>query len=184
MATLHIQPQRGEPWTAELGGGVVSIGRGPDNDVSLADPNCSSRHAVIERGEQGFVLRDLESKNGTYVNGRRITCPVTLARGDEIKIGSTILFFDRAKGPRVTVVDAPTTSGDASAAVPYREILERTSGPGESTSRFAVPADMAEENRILQVLVGVGEALVAHKPVPDLLEDILDVIFAEFCIGK
>jgi sigma-B regulation protein RsbU (phosphoserine phosphatase) len=176
MATLHIQPQRGEPWSVELNGDIVSIGRGPDNDVSLADPNCSSRHAVIERGEQGFVLRDLESKNGTHVNGRRITCPVTLARGDEIKIGSTILFFDRAKGPRVTVVDAPTTSGDASAAVPYREILERTSGPGESTSRFAVPADMAEENRILQVLVGVGEALVAHKPVPDLLEDILDVI--------
>jgi sigma-B regulation protein RsbU (phosphoserine phosphatase) len=176
MATLHIRPLHGEPWTVELGQDVISIGRGPANDVSLADPNCSSRHAVIERAEDGFVLRDLGSKNGTQLNGGRITCAVALARGDEIKIGSTIVFFERPKGPRVTVVDAPTTSADASAAVPYREILDRTSGPGESTSRFAVPADMAEENRILQVLVGVGEALVAHKPVPELLEDILDVI--------
>jgi len=176
MAILYIRPQKGEPWTVEIDKDSLSIGRGPSNDVALADPNSSSRQAVIERAGDGFVLRDLGSKNGTFLNGRRIGCPETIVRGDEIKLGQTMVVFDRAKGPHVTVVDAPGTAADASAAVPYRDILDRTSAADEPSSRFAVPADMAEENRILQVLVRVGEALVAHKPVPDLLEDILDVI--------
>lgn len=176
MAILHIRPQRGEPWTAEIDKNVVSIGRGAGNDVPLADPNASSRQAVLELTRDGFILRDLGSKNGTFLNGRRISCPETVARGDEIKVGSTTIVFDRPKGPHVTVIDAPGTAADASAAVPYRDILDRTSAGDESSSRFAVPADIAEENRILQVLIRVGEALVAHKPVPDLLEDILDVI--------
>ncbi len=176
MAILYIRPQKGEPWTVEIDKDSFSIGRGPSNDLALADPNSSSRQAVIERAGDGFVLRDLGSKNGTFLNGRRIGCPETIVRGDEIKLGSTIVVFDRPKGPHVTVVDAPGTAADASAAVPYRDILDRTSVADESSSRFAVPADIAEENRILQVLVRVGEALVAHKPVPDLLDDILDVI--------
>jgi sigma-B regulation protein RsbU (phosphoserine phosphatase) len=176
MAILYIRPQIGEPWMAEIDKEAVSIGRGQANDIALADPNSSSRHAVIERAGDGFVLRDLGSKNGTFLNGRRIGCPETIVRGDEIKIGSTLVIFDRPKGPHVTVVDAPGTAADASVAVPYLDILDRTSGADESASRLAVPADIAEENRILQVLVRVGEALVAHKPVPDLLEDILDVI--------
>ena len=176
MAILYIRPQKGEPWTVEIDKDSLSIGRGPSNDVALADPNSSSRQAVIERAGDGFILRDLGSKNGTFLNGRRIGCPETIVRGDEIKLGQTMVVFDRPKGPHVTVVDAPGTAADASAAVPYRDILDRTSAADESSSRFAVPADMAEENRILQVLVRVGEALVAHKPVPDLLEDILDVI--------
>ena len=176
MAILYIRPLKGEPWTVEIDKDSLSIGRGPSNDVALADPNSSSRQAVIERAGDGFILRDLGSKNGTFLNGRRIGCPETVVRGDEIKLGSTMVVFDRPKGPHVTVVDVPGTAADASAAVPYRDILDRTSAADESSSRFAVPADMAEENRILQVLVRVGEALVAHKPVPDLLEDILDVI--------
>jgi serine phosphatase RsbU (regulator of sigma subunit) len=175
MAILHIKPKTGESWTYAVEAGSASIGRGPANDVALADPNSSSCHAVIERSGEGFVLRDLGSKNGTYLNGRRIGCPEPLVRGDEIRIGSTIVLFDRP-GPAVTVVDGPDTAAEASAVVPYREILDRTSAPDAATSRIAVPADMAEENRILQVLVRVGETLVAHKPVPDLLEDILDVI--------
>jgi serine phosphatase RsbU (regulator of sigma subunit) len=176
MTKLHIYPYQSDPWTFEIVNDVVTIGRSPANDVPLADPNCSSQHASIERADDGFVLRDAGSKNGTYLNRNRITCPAALAAGDEIGLGKSVITFDKPSRPIVKMVDSPGTAADASAAVPYRDILDRTSVADESSSRFAVPADIAEENRILQVLVRVGEALVAHKPVPDLLEDILDVI--------
>ena len=109
MPILYIRPQKGEPWTVEIDKDSLSIGRGASNDVALADPNSSSRQAVIERAGDGFVLRDLGSKNGTFLNGRRIGCPETIVRGDEIKLGQTIVVFDRPRGPHVTVVDAPGT---------------------------------------------------------------------------
>jgi pSer/pThr/pTyr-binding forkhead associated (FHA) protein len=131
----------------------MSIGRGQANDVPVADPSCSSRHASIERAEGGFIVRDAASKNGTFLNGRRIECPVVLAPGDEIACGSTIVTFDKPRMPRVTVVDSPGVATDASAVVPYRQILDKTSAKDAATSRRAAPADLAEENRILQVLV-------------------------------
>ena len=176
MIKLHVYPHQGEPRTFETAADVVSIGRSPANDIPLADPSCSSQHAVIERTGDGFVLRDAGSKNGTFLNKRRITCPAVLSPGDEIGLGATIISFDKPRRPMVTMVDSPRTAVDASSMVPYREILDRTSAPDQPSSRLAVPADIAEQNRILQVLVRVGEALGAHKPVQELLEDILDLI--------
>jgi serine phosphatase RsbU (regulator of sigma subunit)/pSer/pThr/pTyr-binding forkhead associated (FHA) protein len=176
MATLTICPKQGESWKYSLEKDSVTLGRAKDNDVTLADPSCSSRHAIIERAGEGFVIRDAESKNGTIVNGRRIDGPVALTGGDEIVLGSTSVTFERPRMPRVTMIDAPGTEADASAVIPYRQILDKTSATDAATSRLAIPADLAEENRILQVLVQVGEALVAHKPVQELIEDILDLV--------
>ena len=176
MATLYIYPKEGDPWKLELDGESVSIGRAQGNDVTVADPNCSSRHAAIEREGGGFVIRDAGSKNGTFVNGRRIDCPAVLSPGDEIAIGLTTMTFDRPRMPRVTMVDPPGSATDASAVVPFRAILEKTSATGVRTSSLAAPADLKEENRILQVMFQVSEALVAHKPLQELLEDIMDLV--------
>jgi hypothetical protein len=51
---------------------VVTIGRSAENDVVVADPQVSRRHAELRAGPQGFELRDLDSTNGTWVNGRRV----------------------------------------------------------------------------------------------------------------
>ncbi len=176
MATLYVYPKEGNPWKLEIDGEVVSIGRAQGNDVTVADPNCSSRHAYIERAGGGFVIRDAGSKNGTFVNSRRIDCPAVLSQGDEIALGSTIMTFGRPRMPRVTMVDSPSSATDASAVVPFRAILEKTSAADVRTSPLAAPADLKEENRILQVMFQVSEALVAHKPLQELLEDIMDLI--------
>ncbi len=176
MATLYIYPKEGAPWKLELDGEAVSIGRAQGNDVTVADPNCSSRHAAVERAGDGFFIRDAGSKNGTFVNGRRIDCQTVLSPGDEIAIGLTIMTFDRPRMPRVTMVDSPGSATDASAVVPFRAILEKTSVTNVRTSSLAAPADLKEENRILQVMFQVSEALVAHKPLQELLEDIMDLI--------
>jgi len=176
MATLYIYPKEGNPWKLEVDKEAVSIGRAQGNDVTVADPNCSSRHAYVERSDGSFVIRDAGSKNGTFVNGRRIDCPAVISQGDEIALGSTIMTFDRPRMPRVTMVDSPASATDASAVVPFRAILEKTSATDARTSALAAPADLKEENRILQVMFQVSEALVAHKPLQELLEDIMDLI--------
>ena len=176
MATLYIYPKEGSPWKLEVDKEAVSIGRAQGNDVTIADPSCSSRHAYIERAGGGFVVRDAGSKNGTFVNGRRIECPAVLSQGDEIALGSAIVTFDRPRMPRVTMVDSPGESTDASAVVPFRAILDKTSATDIRTSGLALPADIKEENRILQVMIQVSEALGAHKPLQELLDDILGLV--------
>jgi len=69
------------------------VGRDASNDLSLLDQEVSGRHFRLERNEDVFRLIDLKSKNGTFVNGQRITQPCVLQDGDLIKIGRTILTF-------------------------------------------------------------------------------------------
>ena len=69
------------------------IGRGPDNNLVLIDSVASRFHADLERRDGGYYLRDLNTSNGTLVNGQRVTEPVLLKDNDEIRIGQTILKF-------------------------------------------------------------------------------------------
>lgn len=72
---------------------AVHIGREPSAEVFLDDVTVSRKHALIVRGADGVVLRDLGSLNGTYVNRRRIEADESLVDGDEIQIGKFRLVF-------------------------------------------------------------------------------------------
>jgi pSer/pThr/pTyr-binding forkhead associated (FHA) protein len=72
----------------------VVLGRSKDCDIQLADPNVSRRHAELRQEGAAYWLIDLESTNGTLVNGRR-TSRAKLESGDTITIGSTDLLFER-----------------------------------------------------------------------------------------
>jgi len=61
-------------------------------DLVLDDPDVSRQHAVIERYERGYLLRDLGSTNGSYVNGQRTDAEM-LHPGDVIELGGTVLTF-------------------------------------------------------------------------------------------
>jgi hypothetical protein len=75
-------------------GAVVQIGRAPSCDVVLDDRNVSRRHAEIRRRGPVVVLIDLDSTNGTIVNGRRVR-EHPLADGDRITLGNSRLTFER-----------------------------------------------------------------------------------------
>lgn len=73
-----------------------SIGRGDQNDFALADQLASRKHAVIQRqNADEFWLVDYGSRNGTYLNGRRLAQPARLVNGDLIVIGETEFRFDQ-----------------------------------------------------------------------------------------
>jgi len=80
-----------------IGNAALVIGRSKDCDVPLADGNVSRRHAELGRSDGGFVLRDLDSTNGTLVNGRRVR-HATVGVGDEITIGTSTLRIEQRPG--------------------------------------------------------------------------------------
>jgi pSer/pThr/pTyr-binding forkhead associated (FHA) protein len=72
---------------------VVTVGRHPDSDIFLDDISVSRRHATFTRGGSGYVVSDLGSLNGSYVNRDRIDSDVTLTGGDEVQIGKYRLIY-------------------------------------------------------------------------------------------
>lgn len=82
----------------ELTEDTVTLGRDPQSTICLSDQHVSNHHAVIERRDGSFVLRDLGSRHGTRVNGQPVqTC--LLHRGDEVGIGPFILVFETNLAP-------------------------------------------------------------------------------------
>lgn len=78
----------------ELADGRNLIGRLADCAVVITDGNTSRHHAVIQRSGSGFVVSDLGSTNGTYVNGDRLVADHRLADGDTITVGTVALRFE------------------------------------------------------------------------------------------
>lgn len=70
---------------------AIVLGRGDGADVFLDDPYASAFHLRLAISDSSLMLTDLGTTNGTYVNGRRVTTPVTLSKGDAVQVGKTIL---------------------------------------------------------------------------------------------
>jgi pSer/pThr/pTyr-binding forkhead associated (FHA) protein len=70
-----------------------NIGRQRDNQIQLNDLGVSARHARIFRGPEGYVVEDLKSRNGTWLNGTRIFHSI-LRNADEIRVGATDIRYE------------------------------------------------------------------------------------------
>ena len=84
LVVVDASAKRSVPLT-----GSIVIGRAADADLVIDDPYASDRHARFGIREGEVRLRDLDSTNGTWVNGERIEAARTVHHGDEIKIGNT-----------------------------------------------------------------------------------------------
>lgn len=96
-------------------GELTSIGRADENDVVVANAQVSRRHALIRRIGDSYVVEDLGSKNGVFVNGERVSGSRTVGHGDEIHLPGLVLLF-RADEDTLTATvlerrDASGTSG-------------------------------------------------------------------------
>jgi DNA-binding CsgD family transcriptional regulator len=93
----------------------ATIGRAAENDVVLdADPQVSRTHAVLERGGAGWaVLDDGLSRNGSFVNGERVTRQRRLTDGDVLRVGNTVILFGCPTPP---IADSTIAASGASAA--------------------------------------------------------------------
>ena len=94
MRTLKVTtgPEQGR--TLEIEGDVV-LGR-ENVDLVVRDSEISRRHAVVREVERGVEIEDLGSMNGTFVNGERITSPVTLTSTGALRVGTTEMEIEVA----------------------------------------------------------------------------------------
>src|SRR5687768_8712061 len=96
MFTVVITEKGGAQRRMEFDKNEVTIGRVQGNDIILPKGNVSKRHSRIVLKDNRFIVVDLKSTNGTYVNGRKITSPLVVKAGDKIYIGDFILTLDEA----------------------------------------------------------------------------------------
>ena len=92
-ATLVVTRGPGAGSRFVLDKDVVQAGRHPDSNIFLDDVTVSRRHAELARGAGGWIVRDVGSLNGTYVNRQRIEDEAALSNGDELQIGRFKLVF-------------------------------------------------------------------------------------------
>lgn len=90
-AELVVLTGSAEARRIRLRGSGQVIGRSPEADLAIDDPYASEFHARVGLQDDRVVVHDLGSTNGTYVNGRRVTNPTTVSRGDTVQIGKTTL---------------------------------------------------------------------------------------------
>ena len=89
----------------------MTLGTDPANDLTLpADPTVSRLHAALERYGADWCVRDLDSRNGTFVNGQRVWRERPLRPGDELRVGATRLVYrnDEPSGGKGTQASEPS----------------------------------------------------------------------------
>ena len=154
----------------------ISIGRESANTVRLDDNEVSRRHAEIRRVGEQYVVGDLRSSNGTYVNSRKVERS-PLASGDQIQVGRTVLVFGRESedlpvGP-VDIISGP-------AADDHSRIVR--SLPDETADLLLVAEDtqnlrLARARSNLQVMYRTALAVSHTLDIDDLLGRILGLVF-------
>jgi pSer/pThr/pTyr-binding forkhead associated (FHA) protein len=92
VASLVVRSGSQAGATFALRSKITRLGRHPDSEIVLDDITVSRRHAEIERTDDGYVVRDIASLNGTYVNAARVD-ESTLRQGDELQVGKFRLVF-------------------------------------------------------------------------------------------
>ncbi len=105
MAKLLIQMPDGTEVTHDLPEDKTTVGCRPDNSLVIEEASVSGYHAEIIFENGSFLVRDLDSTNGTYINGEAIaTAPLT--HGDELRFGSIATLFDSLNNSGELVVDS------------------------------------------------------------------------------
>jgi pSer/pThr/pTyr-binding forkhead associated (FHA) protein len=100
---LVIRRQDADPSQIEWNKPILTLGRDSANDIVIDHPLASRRHARLEHDENGYFVRDLESTNGTYLNGDRIEGAHALRNQDRVWVADTEIIFNdpeaTQKGP-------------------------------------------------------------------------------------
>ncbi|MFN8399447.1 MAG: FHA domain-containing protein [Anaerolineales bacterium] len=142
--------------TFPLEGDQLTIGRDSTNGVAINDAEVSRKHARMMFQGGKYVLEDLGSTNGTFVNGQRLAGPVVLKPGDVISLGEQI----------VLMYDAIAADAGATMAVPRRAVQQAAPpppvyssapvAPPPAAASYGNPPPPAKKSNMMPVFIGVG----------------------------
>jgi serine phosphatase RsbU (regulator of sigma subunit) len=147
------------PFRQPLQGPAVSIGRASDCSIPIKDRYLSRKHAEIIANGNAWVLKDLGSANGTYLNGSRVERDEQLKTGDRIRLGDTEIVFETSERSTDRFIAVAESAISATIAIPVHDI-----------------ADKPEEKDVarLQTLTMLARELIEDRPMEELFGFIVD----------
>ncbi len=183
----------------------IVIGRAPESDLLLAHESISRQHARLAQEDEGWVLRDLGSKNGSRVNTFHVSEQV-LRNGDRLDLGSIRMFVEI--GPESAASRARVIFDEGKAESLHTEVLDlqgldhllqaagdRTQAPSPFTDKEALSAlgedllktpdpTIAPGAELLRLVSESAESLLSAMTLPETLDRILSLVFANIPVER
>lgn len=180
MATLRIVHGSATRRTFELANEWPTlIGRSAECQVVLPASGVSRRHARIAPRGGAFLIEDLGSTNGTFVNDQRVERPIELHDGDRLTICSVALDFYASRAPDLDESDS-TVKVPAGRPPEHREsILDDAAGPAEGEPAGMDTAEL-QATRQLRAVLKIADDLNAGRDLRSALRNVLDILFDVF----
>jgi pilus assembly protein CpaF len=170
MFTIIIQEKGGEQRRMVFNKAEVTFGRVQGNDIVLPKGNVSKRHARIVLKDGKFIIVDLKSTNGTYVNGRKITSPLVVKDTDKIYIGDFIVGVDEsaseADGPSELTTSPPGSVPAEVAEPPGRQARPTEAMPVPGPGPVIPPAGAAPVRTVPPRPAPISQPLPREIPAP------------------
>ena len=159
-----------------LGDAEFSVGRNPSNRLSVSDPSISRQHCIIALQAGQYQIRDLESRNGTFVNG----VPVherALADGDQIQIGNSLLLFLAEDEPAAPSAAPPLRLDETSVLTGTTVILRSEDSKYFQTDIATAPFPALRVSRDLKALLKISTAINSVRKLESLSRQLMECIF-------
>lgn len=150
----------------------LSIGRSARNDLVIEDPSLSRSHARLEVHGDGYVLEDLGSLNGSFVNGHAIQGRHTVKASDRLQLGNVVLELDPGK-PSGVVIEGKEQDLKGPATLVIRATDLRSSGPVVQVAKEAGPA----WGDAIQLVEEITLDLLRELSVDEYLGRLMDRLF-------
>ena len=168
--------------TIPLPEGEATIGRDPTSAVAVIDPSVSRKHCVLRREDDRFQIRDLESRNGTLVNGVAVK-EQWLRHGDEIATGDSVFLFlleedDRANPPSRVEFDESRPTAETKIIHPKEVVYLQ---PDRLLRELPATSQVA---RNLSALLKISRVVHAIRDLEELQAQLLDLIFEVIPAGR
>lgn len=187
QASLTIRTPDGKNSNVPLDRTSLVLGRSSSSDLCFADDTGLSRsHMQFELTPNGWVVRDMGSKNGTVLNGHKMgPDPVLLNGGDRVSAGHLIIEFNAS--PKInsktanTVVFVERGSEPVTAATTVQASLEGFMGQEKVDP---TKTHVMQGNPQLRALVRAARELTSHRPLPEVFEVIMDLSMEAVAAGR
>jgi pSer/pThr/pTyr-binding forkhead associated (FHA) protein len=170
MPKLTLLLERKPLQVYDLRDPVIRVGRTPGLEIVIDNVSVSRRQTEIRQDGAGWVVRDLGSANGTFLNGTRLTADTPLTAGDEITFGKFSLLFERTVDEPLAaaaVVKAAAERPDATFQIPVEE-LERLQHATAQRRQAQLRWQMGGNEETLFIGRDTGAVLVGRSDVCDL----------------
>ncbi|MCH7525910.1 MAG: FHA domain-containing protein, partial [Planctomycetes bacterium] len=184
MATLYVLQGPDKGRTFQTTDEVTLLGRDSD-EVPFTDHSISRRHAELRKENGAWMIQDIHSSNGTFVNGERIQEATPIKHGDQIRIGSTLMVFsgeesvEQFTGSRLTrdLVELDADSNRLESSI-------LASAPTTEDSIILAAPETADAVHAWNIMYQLAETIGTLASADEFLERVTDIIFGQMRVDR